>query len=65
MADKKTRNENATCGNCPYWHKQPREKGDNGWCLKTCSLAASNDGIIKRKGWCGEHPDFWKESNDG
>jgi hypothetical protein len=54
------RNENATCGNCPYWavgrtpvagecrHLSPRLiNGDEIW-LHTCD-----------SDWCGQHPEFW------
>ncbi len=63
------RNENATCGNCPYFKEHHHElvpvsgstikvlKGDE--LVRDGECRVDSDFSFKyKKDWCGEHPDF-------
>lgn len=47
------RNENACCGNCPYWRL---ESGAFGYCQRYAKR--ENSFSAHATSWCGEHPDF-------
>ena len=50
----KKRNNNATCGNCPYWHQNPQSTCGNCQAVSwTCIEKLDTE-------WCGQHPDFWE-----
>ena len=54
---KRVRNEAACCGNCPYCILEvdhPR--------IKDCCALNPHGVDVFRNQWCGQHPDFWKES---
>jgi hypothetical protein len=64
------RNEQATCGNCPYWSKyvdklHPGGKLYDGKlfgnCQRTMGVILSEDSGTFNNDWCGDHPDFWEE----
>ena len=60
------RNPAATCGNCPFWNKQkaaPQIRDGLGKCQRT---HPTNSGfqVIHKDEWCGEHPEFFKDSID-
>jgi hypothetical protein len=46
------RNENATCGNCPYWGVLPKSK---------CGMCRLYPADLEKLNveWCGKHPEFW------
>lgn len=56
------RNENANCGNCPYWLLSIPE--DNiGECHRDNPRAVDpyrRWETTNIKEWCGQHPDFWE-----
>ena len=49
----KTRNHNATCGNCPYWRQNPKS---------ICGVCRLNPDVVEKleTEWCSHHPDFWE-----
>jgi len=53
------RNENANCGNCPYWKRTAMGWWDDGLLFGWCRYWPSK---IKKRDteWCGQHPDFWE-----
>jgi hypothetical protein len=52
---KRTRNEAARCGNCPYYDKGGATEGRD-----ACALTPERL-VVWPRFWCGQHPDFWKE----
>ena len=53
------RNENANCGNCPYYKSESEEChivspriGDDSFWWPKCNTSD----------WCGQHPDFWEQA---
>ena len=52
---RRVRNEAAVCGNCPYY--KPNSVGDLGACCVTSEYPS-----MYNYQWCGQHPDFWKET---
>jgi hypothetical protein len=50
------RNENAVCGNCPYWKESYK-----GSIAGECKIRASGGGWRDNDDWCGEHPNFFTE----
>lgn len=56
------RNENATCGNCPYWYALDVEIGE---CRQdNAKVIDQDDGalvfpLVFKHEWCGQHPEFW------
>lgn len=60
---KRVRNEAAVCGNCPYMAPCENEREKNyGVCCLSPMTANSDSLVMPDKSWCGQHPDFWKES---
>jgi len=59
----KERNKGAICGTCPYFEMDKyKEPYHDGWCKKDC-VVMQNKGLKCDVGdWCGDHPDFWRES---
>jgi hypothetical protein len=53
------RNENATCGNCPYWDEEKKD-GRYGYCRRHSIQPGDEVPTSGPKNWCGEHPDFWQ-----
>jgi len=61
------RNENANCGNCPYWASwigtgSPDHIGE---CRQTSVKPNDKNQRWETTGaneWCGQHPDFWEQS---
>ena len=55
------RNENANCGNCPYWKRTVMGWWDDGLLFGWCRYWPSK---IKKRDteWCGQHPDFWEQA---
>ena len=59
------RNENANCGNCPYWASwigtgSPDHIGE---CRQTSVKPNDKNQRWETTGaneWCGQHPDFWE-----
>jgi len=60
----KTRNPNANCGNCPYWHKIT-EYGECRFNAPSAYTFESGEVDFRLSThevhWCGRHPDFWAE----
>jgi len=69
------RNEEAICGNCPYWKRKERNECDiedefvdttHGHCRRyapprVINMPDSVEPISLESHWCGEQPDFWKD----
>jgi hypothetical protein len=60
------RNENATCGTCPFWHQDKDIKKGGGECrINEPKLFTFPDNVYyvwlytKPSDWCGQHPEFW------
>ena len=61
------RNENANCGNCPYWASwigtgSPDHIGE---CRQTSAKPNDKNQRWETTGaneWCGQHPDFWEQA---
>jgi len=58
----KTRNPEATCGNCPYWARNPYNEKIGECRIDPRGRCTGGDyPDVYTHGWCGEHPDFWTE----
>ena len=57
------RNEAACCGNCPYMDRCTNERDKAfGVCCLHPPIGDTEGLVMPEKTFCGQHPNFWKES---
>ena len=56
---KRKRNPEAVCSTCEYFEKQYPDDREGQCRIRSNSQTHSYDF------WCGEHPDFWTQTDDG